>query len=116
MPERKDMDYIRDIQEAISRILLYTEGMNYTSFSNDIKTQDAVIRNLEILGEAAKNISIDLRSGFTDVPWKSMTGIRDRLIHHYFGVNLNIVWQVCVDELPKVQKALEILQGKKNEE
>jgi len=59
MPERKDMDYIRDIQEAISRISLYTEDMNYNSFSRDIKTQDAVIRNLEIIGEAARNISVD---------------------------------------------------------
>ncbi len=116
MPERKDMDYIRDIQEAISRISLYTEGMNYNSFSRDTKTQDAVIRNLEIIGEAARNISIDLRTGFTDIPWKSMIGIRDRLIHHYFGVNLNIVWQVCINELPRVRKALEILQDKKNEE
>jgi uncharacterized protein with HEPN domain len=68
----------------------------------DTKTQDAVIRNLEILGEATKNLSEELRNAHTNVPWKSMAGARDRLIHHYFGVNLDIVWQIVSTELSRV--------------
>ena len=99
MSERTDVDFLTDIQEAISRITKYTTGITYKDFLADTKTQDAVIRNLEIIGEATKNLSGDLRELYTDVPWKGMAGIRDRLIHDYFGVNLDIVWQVGVEEL-----------------
>jgi uncharacterized protein with HEPN domain len=85
--------------------------MTHQAFLEDTKTQDAVIRNLEIIGEATKNLSEDLREGHPHVPWKGMAGVRDRLIHHYFGVNLDIVWQIVTDELPKVALQLEsILQ------
>ena len=75
----------------------------------DTKTQDAVIRNLEILGEAAKNLSDPLRSQYPGIPWKSMAGVRDRLIHHYFGVNLDIVWQIATIELPQIASQLQSL-------
>jgi len=68
----------------------------------DTKTQDAVIRNLEIIGEATKNLSGELRTKYPDLPWKGMAGVRDRLIHDYFGVNLDIVWQIITAELPEV--------------
>ncbi len=102
MSERTDRDFVSDIQEAIRRIGDYTSGMTYEAFLADTKTQDAVIRNLEIIGEAAKNLSEELRAKRADIPWKGMTGIRDKLIHHYFGVNLDIVWQVVTSELPPV--------------
>lgn len=102
MSERTDRDFVSDIQEAIRRIGDYTSGMTYEAFLEDTKTQDAVIRNLEIIGEAAKNLSEQLRAKRADIPWKGMTGIRDKLIHHYFGVNLDIVWQVVMSELPPV--------------
>jgi len=107
MSERTDADFLTDIQEAINRITKYTAGITYTDFLADTKTQDAVIRNLEIIGEATKNISGDLRDFYKEVPWKSMAGIRDRLIHDYFGVNLDIVWQVGVTELPGVALSIE---------
>ena len=72
----------------------------------DTKTQDAVIRNMEILGEAAKNLSEDFRAAHPNVPWKNMAGARDRLIHHYFGVNLDIVWQIVSTELSKVNEKI----------
>ncbi|MFQ5614135.1 MAG: DUF86 domain-containing protein [Anaerolineae bacterium] len=106
MSERTDRDFLNDIQEAIRRIAEYTAGMSYQAFLEDVKTQDAVIRNLEIIGEATKNLARDLRERYPDVPWKSMAGVRDRLIHHYFGVNLDIVWQIVVAELPKVASQL----------
>jgi uncharacterized protein with HEPN domain len=102
MSERTDRDFVNDIQEAIRRIADYASGMTYEAFLADTKTQDAVIRNLEIIGEAAKNLSEELRAKRADIPWKGMTGIRDKLIHHYFGVNLDIVWQVVTSELPPV--------------
>ena len=69
---------------------------------SDMKTQDAVIRNLEIIGEATKNLSAELRAKYPELPWKGMAGVRDRLIHDYFGVNLDIVWQIITAELPEV--------------
>jgi uncharacterized protein with HEPN domain len=102
MSERTDRDFVSDIQEAIRRVMAYTSGMTYEAFLTDTKTQDAVIRNIEIIGEAVKNLSEELRAKRADIPWKGMTGIRDKLIHHYFGVNLDIVWQVVTSDLPPV--------------
>ena len=110
--ERTDRDFLCDIQEALRRVAAYTTGMTYQSFIADTKTQDAVIRNLEILGEATKNLSAALRDRHPAVPWKGMAGIRDRLIHHYFGVNLDIVWQVVTAESPGIASKIEhILRG-----
>ena len=100
MSKRTDQEFLSDIREALQRIAAYVTGMTYESFVADSKTQDAVIRNLEILGEAAKNISNELRAKYPSVPWRSMAGARDRLIHHYFGTNLDIVWQIITVELP----------------
>lgn len=71
------------------------------------KTQDAVVRNLEIIGEAAKSISSDFKKEHKDVDWKGMAGMRDRLIHHYFGVNLDVVWSVVKDKLPALKMQME---------
>jgi uncharacterized protein with HEPN domain len=87
MSERGDKDYLRDIREAGRRIGEYTGLMPYEAFLEDTKTQDAVIRNLEVIGEATKNVSVELRGRYPDIPWRSMAAVRDRLIHDYFGVN-----------------------------
>ncbi|RME82061.1 MAG: DUF86 domain-containing protein [Caldilineae bacterium] len=115
MFKRADRDLLSDIQEAIRRIMEYTGGMTYQAFVEDTRTQDAVIRNLEIIGEATKNLSKKLRERHPNVPWKSMAGVRDRLIHHYFGVNLDIVWQIVVDELPQVASQLERILRKEGD-
>lgn len=112
MSERGDREFLEDIQEAVLRVIGYTDGMTYEAFMADTKTQDAVIRNLEIIGEATKNIAMDLRDKHLDVPWKGMAGLRDRLIHHYFGVNLDIVWNIVTTELTDVLYQIEaILQN-----
>ncbi len=82
MSERSDSDFLRDIQEAVRRIRMYTDAMSYDRFLADIKTQDAVIRNLEIIGEATKSLSTELREKYPGMPWKGMAGIRDRLIYY----------------------------------
>jgi uncharacterized protein with HEPN domain len=107
MSDRADEEFVADIKEAIQRILLYTADVRYEGFISDIKTQDAVLRNLEILGEATKNISDEFSASHPSVPWKSMAGTRDRLIHHYFGVDLDIVWKIVTDELADVALQLQ---------
>src|SRR3990172_3006254 len=111
MSERTDEDFLTDIQESIHRIRTYTDGITYEQFLGEIKTQDAVIRNFEIIGEATKRLSIRLREEYTNVPWKSMAGIRDRLIHHYFGVNLDIVWDIVTIELPLLESQVREILG-----
>jgi uncharacterized protein with HEPN domain len=106
MSKRGDRELLSDIRGAIERITSYLSGFDYDSFLNDNKTQDAVMRNLEILGEATKNLSEAVRTRSIDVPWKNMAGVRDRLIHDYFGVNLDIVWQISTVELPKIIEQL----------
>ncbi len=108
MSVRPDSAYLDDILEAVRRIQNYVAAMSYEQFRKDTRTQDAVMRNLEILGEATKNISSSFRKKHTNIPWKQMAALRDRLIHHYFGVNLDIVWGVTRNELPHVAAQIEI--------
>ena len=107
MSKRTDMDFLSDSKEAVLRINGYIESLSYEEFLEDIKTQDAVVRNLEIIGEAAKNISEELKGKYPQVYWKDLAGARDKLIHHYFGVNLDIVWNIVKQELPGILLQLE---------
>ena len=100
MSKRGDFELLCDIKEASRRISVYTDKLSYDKFMKNRKTQDAVVRNLEIIGEAIKNLSIALKRKHRDVPWKEMAGLRDRLIHQYFGVNLDTVWKIIRQELP----------------
>lgn len=112
MSDRSDHDFVRDILEAIRRVSDYTAGITYEAFLLDTKTQDAVVRNLEIIGEAVKNLSEELRASHPAIAWKGMAAVRDKLIHHYFGVNLDVVWQVVTVELPPMIDTLStILDG-----
>ncbi len=114
MSKRGDIEFLSDIQEAIRRIGLYAQDTDYENFLEDIKTQDAVIRNLEIIGEAAKNISDDFKGKYPRIPWKDLAGIRDKLVHHYFGVNLEVVWYIIQDDLPPLKEEIRrILEQKK---
>ena len=111
MSERTDSELVRDILEAARRISSYTENLTYESFLADLKTQDAVTRNLEIIGEAVKKVSGGLRGSHPDIPWRSMSALRDRLIHDYFGVNFDIVWEITSNELPKIVSELKNIVG-----
>lgn len=107
MSKRQNPDLLCDIKEAIRRINSYLEDLNYEKFLRDAKTQDAVVRNLEIIGEATKNLSEGLKKKHQNIPWKELAGVRDRLIHQYFGVNFEIVWTVAKHELPELGKQIE---------
>jgi uncharacterized protein with HEPN domain len=100
MPERNDLVYVRHILDAIDRIRKYTEGLNQVDFVADEKTQDAVIRQLEIIGEASKQVSAAFRQEHEAIPWSDMARMRDLLIHHYFGVDLSVVWDTAAQDLP----------------
>lgn len=84
--------YLNDILESIEKILEYTEGIDFDEFCEDSMVFDAVIRNFEIIGEAARNIPDNLRLTFSHIPWADMVGMRNILIHGYFGVDYSIVW------------------------
>ena len=110
MSRRTDAELIADITEAINRISSYVDGLNFDDFLSDEKTQDAVVRNIEIIGEASKSISDDLRKKHKNVEWKLMAGSRDRLIHNYFGINLDVVWVIIKEDLPKLLTELKNLE------
>ena len=100
--------FLAHIIDAVACIRDYTRD-GESAFFADRKTQDAVIRNLEIIGEAVKQLPLELTARHPDIPWKDVAGMRDQLIHHYFGVNLKLVWGV-------VAKRLEALQGAVSQE
>lgn len=104
--KRRDVDFLGDINEAMGMIRFYTKGLTYRKFLEDRKTQDAVVRNFEIIGEAAKNISASFKTDNPDIPWKKLAGLRDKLIHFYFGIDFKIVWNIIRKELPALHKQI----------
>ena len=111
MSKRGDLELVGDIKEAVRRINSYIKKTNYSKFLKDTKTQDAVVRNLEIIGEAVKNISKDLKKEYPKIQWRKLAGVRDRLIHNYFGVNYDVVWVIAKEELPEIILQIEELKN-----
>ena len=99
MSEREELLLLDDILNAGKKILRFSEGMNLQQFMEDEKTQDACIRNFEIMGEASKDISEETMISNPEISWRKMAGYRNLLIHEYFGVNLEIVWDIIKNEL-----------------
>jgi uncharacterized protein with HEPN domain len=106
---RRDIDFLTDILEAVDRILAYIVRVSEKEFLKQSITQDAVIRNIVVIGEATKNISEPFRQAHSELPWKDLAGVRDKLIHHNFGVNLEIVWQIVQNDLPRLKPQIEEL-------
>jgi len=98
---------LEDMQQAIERIEEYTLDMVYVDWIKDQKTVDAVIRNLEVIGEAASHIPAEVASKYPNVPWKEMRGIRTILAHEYFGVDLEVIWRTIEEDLPFVRQQLQ---------
>lgn len=104
MSKREWKLFVEDILESIELIEEYVAKMEFEDFKKDRKTIDAVVRNLEIIGEASKNIPDEIKSSYQEVDWKGIIGLRNRIAHEYFGVSLTIVWNIIQQELPRLKK------------
>ena len=95
--------YLEDILGSISKIRRYTSGLSKQAFAADDKTLDAVVRNLEVLGEAVKQLPAELRAREPNIDWQKIAGLRDILIHQYFGIDVDILWDVIKNKLPLLE-------------
>ena len=109
MPKRDSVLLIEDIETAVSRIEKYTAGLSREHFLADEKTIDAVVRNLEIIGEASRQLPEEFRECHSTIPWHKMAGLRNRIVHDYFGVDLELIWQIVSVEIPSLKDSISSL-------
>jgi uncharacterized protein with HEPN domain len=109
MKQHSDLPYLQHILDAIDRIEQYVQGLDRATFDKTQLVQDGVIRQLMVIGEAVKLLSDDLRAKHTNIPWSSMARMRDRLIHHYFGIDIETVWLTVQDDLPVLKTEIEAI-------
>jgi len=107
MRKRDYRDYIQDILDSVNDIENFIEGMSFEEFMRDKKTINAVVRSVEVIGEAVKKIPKTLRDKYPDIPWKKMAGMRDKLVHEYFGIDIEIMWKVAKDEIPSLKPSIQ---------
>ncbi len=114
--KRKASLYIKDIIDAITKIEEFIEGMDFADFIQDDKTASAVVRKLEIIGEAVKQLPNEVRERFAEIPWSAMAKTRDKIIHFYHGVDYEIIWKIIKKELPTLKPSLQKIYDKLVEE
>jgi len=112
---RDPLIFLEDIVESLSKINRYIEGLEYSDFAKDEKTIDALIRNLEIIGEAVKNIPDSIRKKYPEVEWKEAAALKDVLIHDYFGVDLESLWDTIHNNLPEFGEKISIVYQKESQ-
>jgi len=111
MSKRDPQILVADILLAIEKISRYTVGIDYETFLKDEKTIDAVARNIGVIGEAVKQLSDDFKNANGSIPWNQIGGMRNRIIHDYFGLDLEIIWQVIRHDLPDLAARIRALQN-----
>ena len=104
--ERDVRDYLNDILEMIEDINKFIEGMSYENLVNDKKTLYAVIRCLEVVGEAVKKIPNSIRDEHSEMPWREIAGMRNKLTHEYFGIDIETIWDTIKEDLPELKEAV----------
>jgi len=107
--ERSHQDYLTDMLDAMSKARQFVAGMSFEQFSTDDKTVYAVIRALEIVGEATKKIPPEVRALRPNIPWREIAGMRDKLTHDYFGVNVSVIWKTVGEDLPSLEEGIRSL-------
>ena len=110
---RDEIMYLQDIAQSCKKILRFTQGLTQSDLIQDEKTYDAVVRNLEVIGEAAKNVSDEVRKQLPDIGWRKIAGMRDMLAHAYFGIDDDILWDVVQNKVPQLAKAINAFPNKK---
>jgi uncharacterized protein with HEPN domain len=105
--KREITDFVEDVVNAMNKAEKFVEGMSYEEFAQDEKTVFAVIRAVEVIGEAVKNIPGDVRKDYPEIPWRGMAGMRNKVIHEYFGVDLKVVWETIKERIPEVKPSFE---------
>lgn len=101
------LDYLQDMLDNARRAAQFVEGMSYAEFTKDDKTVYAVIRAVEVVGEAAVSVPEDVRLKYPEIPWRDVKGMRNKLVHQYFGINIEVVWQTVQEDLPMLIPLLE---------
>lgn len=109
MNKRNQIFFLQDIEASVTKILKYTQNISFEDFKNDEKTTDAVERNFEIIGEAVKNLSEELKSKYPEIPFRQIAGMRDKLIHDYFGIDYEIIYATIKNKLPQFKSQIELL-------
>ena len=108
---KDDAVFLKHVLDSINQIEEYVDGMGFEDFVSSRLVQDGVVRQLEIIGEATKHLSPELREKYPKTPWEDIAGMRDKLIHHYFGVDLEVVWDTVEKDLPALKKNVKKILG-----
>lgn len=103
---KEDLPFIEHILDSINAIELFSKGLKKEDLTSNRLKQSAIVREIEVIGEAVKNISENLKNKHREVSWKEIAGTRDKMIHHYFGVDLNIVWEIIRKDIPELKEKI----------